>query len=362
MTGLNFKKDSAINNILDILLEGNSSDMHIWTEEIFLRNKIWELEKLEQSLDTENILWFAKHILSSEKFNLLSEWNEVDFGYEYKSNRFRLNFYYDHNWINIAIRKLATKIPELKQLWLPDYLKPYYLKQKWLILVTGPTGSGKSTTLASIVKYINDNKKCHIITLEDPIEYVIKSNKSMIHQREVWNNTKSRMDWIKYALRQDPDVIVVWEMRDLETIEAVLTLVETWHLVISTLHTIDAVQTITRIINSFNEQDESKIAIQLSMALELVISQRLLPLKDWKWKYCSREILINNSAIANLIRLNKIPNIYGIIETQRKIWMTTMDQNLAKVVAKWIISQDDALTVIKNKENFLQMINFYKEA
>ncbi|MEF2174876.1 MAG: PilT/PilU family type 4a pilus ATPase [Candidatus Absconditabacteria bacterium] len=349
------------NRILDYFLKDKSPDLHLSSDKVFIRNKIGDLEKVDLEISSDIIYDFAKVILSNEKYEALKKGMEIDYGYSYKGERFRMNFYQDQSGINVAIRRLSTIIPNIKQINLPENLNDFYLKNKGLILVTGPTGSGKSTTLASIVKYISEKKKCHIITLEDPIEYVLESETSLINQREVGNNTKSWLDGIKYALRQDPDVVVVGEMRDLETIEAVLTLVETGHLVISTLHTIDAVQTITRIINSFGEAEQSKIAVQLSMVLELIISQRLLPAANGKGRYCAREILINNSASANLIRQNKIPHLYGIIETQRRLGMQTMDQSLAMLVATGSIDKYQALSIVANKEVFEQMVGFYLE-
>ncbi len=353
---------TKIDKLFKYTIEKQHSDMHIWEKKhVFIRNNIWDIEKLNMSISKDEILKFANNLLLKSKYNELIEWFEVDAWYSFMDNRFRLNFYYDKEWLNIAIRKIALKPPTLSEVWIPNNLNKFFLKSKWLILVTWPTGSWKSTTMAAIIKYINENKKSHIITLEDPIEYIFDSDKSRITQREVWRNTSSWLNWIKYAMRQDPDIIVVWEMRDYETISAVLTLVETWHLVISTLHSIDAVQTISRIIDSFPYQQQPQIATQLSMALEIIISQRLLPKSNWKWKTAIREILINNSAISNIIRDKKIANIYWILETQWKSWMTTMDTSLAKMIFEWTIKYEDWLSVVKNKENLDTLLIFYKQ-
>lgn len=352
---------SIIYKILDYFVKEKSTDLHISWQKAFIRDKIWNLQKLKVQISNEDLINFSKEILTSEKFEILKNWDEVDFWLTYSDSRFRCNFYYDTNWLNIALRKIPLTIPTFDNIWLSNTLTKHYKKKKWLILVTWPTWSWKSTTMASIMKYIADNSKSHIITLEDPIEYIIDSESSLVNQREVWNNTKSWNNGIKYALRQDPDVVMVWEMRDLESIESALTLAETGHLVLSTLHTNDAVQTITRIINSFPANQQEKIAIKLSMTLELVISQRLLPTKDWQGKICAREILINNDAVANIIRKKELHNIYWVMELQTKSWMQTMDNNLAKLVSDNIVSIDEATSMIKDKESFKQLLTFYQE-
>ncbi len=354
-------KSNPIFKIFDKFVDTTYCDLHVWVKYNYVRERVWNIKNLWFGLTNDIIEAFAKQILTKDKFSLLLSWEEVDYWFTYKDARFRLNFYYDNEWLNIAARRIESNYPDLGALWLTDILQKNFLKQKGLILITWPTGTWKSTTMAWILKFIADNRKCHILTLEDPIEYIISSSNSLIHQREVGRNTKSWLNWIKYALRQDPDVVVVWEMRDLPTIEWVLTLVETWHLVISTLHTIDAVQTITRIINSFPPNQQNRIALQLSMVLEMVISQRLIPRKDWFERYCVREVLINNTAIANLIRTWRIPWIYGVLETQRKIWMTTMDNDMALAVVNDMVDIKDVLPLVKDMASFKQMVLYYQE-
>ena len=351
-----------INKLFEFIIQNNFSDMHIWeNRNVYIRDKIWNIEKLNTLIKISDILDFAKSVLTEEKYSELNTGIEVDSWLSYLENRFRLNFYYDREWLNVAIRKILSTPPNIEEVWIPPNLKKHFLKSKWLILVTWPTWSWKSTTLAAIVRYINENKKAHIITLEDPVEYIHESNKSRIVQREVWRNTSSWLNGIKYALRQDPDVIVVWEMRDYETIGAAITLVETGHLVLSTLHSIDTVQTVTRIIDSFPYPQQPQIWIQLSMALEMIISQRLVAKADWNGKVAVREVLVNNSAIANIIREKKLANLYGVLETHSKDGMITMEAALAKLVIYWTVKYDEVVWHIKNVENFQMLLNFYNQ-
>ena len=270
-------------SVLDFINEKWFSDIHIWEDQkIYVRNEIGEMKRLSESLSKDEIFWFTNDLLCPSEIDALLEWKEIDSAYTHKDARYRLNIYHDKYGINIALRRISSEPPTCEQIKMPAYLNKYYMQDKWLILVTWPTWSGKSTTLASIVRYINENKRAHIITLEDPIEYIYKSDKCRITQREIWKSTPSWQNGIKYALRQDPDVILIWEMRDYESISAVLTLVETWHLVLATLHTTDAISTITRIIDVFPTNQQPQAAIQLSLNLSVVISQRLFPNKDLK--------------------------------------------------------------------------------
>lgn len=347
-------------HLMDLLEWKEFSDVHISEDKkVAIRNSKWEIEYIDFILDKDDIFWFANDMLWPWQIDEFLEWAEKDIAYTHKNSRYRINLYYDMLWVNMSMRKISAKPLWLEEIWLPSSLNKIYLKDRWLILVTWPTGSGKSTTLSAIINYINENKKCHIITLEDPIEYVFDSKKAYITQREIWKNTKNWKTGIKYILRQDPDVIMIWEMRDLETISATLTLVETGHLVLATLHTINAIQTISRIIDVFPPNQQAQIAVQLSMTIELIISQRLLPVKNWNGRVAVREIMLQNPAIANLIRERKLPQIYSVMETQISRWMMTMDHSLAKLVAEWKIEPSLALSKVKNPSIFKELVNYY---
>lgn len=350
-------KNTISNLIIEVIAKWYS-DIHLWYRwNNYIRDNWWKLIRIVTEISDNEILWFAEQTLWRDKFHRLIDWEEVDHWYSFRSTRFRLNFYYWNNGLNIAFRRINEKPHNLSDIWIDKNLHKYFLKERWLILVTWPTWSWKTTTLAAIIKFISEKRKCHIISLEDPIEYIIESKNSLIHQREVWKDTKTWEDWIKYCLRQDPDVVVVWEMRDNKTIESVIKLVDTWHLVLSTLHTINAPQTITRIINSFPPDYQNKICMQLSMVLELVLSQRLVTNKKWDWKVCAREIMINNSAIASLIRTNKITHIRWIMETKRKEWIITMEEVLARLVHKDEIKEQSALTLLEDENIYREILS-----
>ena len=244
----------------------------------------------------------------------------------------------------------------MEELWLWEKIKELCKKQKWLILVTWPTWSWKSTNLASMIDFINKNYKKHIITIEDPIEFSFEDWQSLIHQREVWAHTNSFERAIKSALREDPDIIMVWEMRDPETIKAAITLAETWHIVFSTLHTNDSVQTVDRIVDVFPPAQQAQIRMQLSQSLIWIISQRLVPRIDWKWRVAAREILVTDDAIKNLIITGKTHQIYSVIEVWKEKWMILMDKYLLALYQKNFISKETLLAFARDKESLEMMI------
>ena len=242
-----------------------------------------------------------------------------------------------------SLRVVGTEIPNPNDLGVPAAVQELYKRKRGLVLVTGPTGSGKSTTLASILNLVNENRSCHIITLEDPIEYMHKHKKAMVNQREIGLDSLSYNNALRAALREDPDVILVGEMRDFETISIAVTAAETGHLVFSTLHTIGSAATVDRIIDVFPVHQQQQIRVQLSMVLEAVISQQLLPTADHKKRVAAFEVMITNPAIKNLIREGKTYQIQSMIQTNRKIGMMTMDDNLYDLYRRGIISSANCL-------------------
>jgi len=297
-------------------------------------------------------------ILTEDKIKSFQESFEVDSSYhnEQLSTRYRVNCYKDSRWICIAMRTIPQEVPTLESLGLWENIKSLCKRSKWLILMTGPTWTGKSTNLAWMIDYINTNFKKHIITIEDPIEYVFKNKLSQINQREVWVHTKSFAGAMKACLREDPDIIMVWEMRDPETIKAAITLAETGHLVFSTLHTNDTVQSIDRMVDVFPAWQQEQIRMQLAMSLVWVIAQRLVP-REWKdERIAAREVLISNDAVRNLIITWKTHQLYSVIEVSQKQWMILMDNYLAALYKKWIISKDTLLSFVRDKENIDSLI------
>ena len=309
-------------------------------------------EKLKP-VDTEN---YAKEILCSD-FEEFMKIGEFDTSYSISGlGRFRVNVFKQRGSISIAIRVVALKIPSLSEMNFPPVIKELTTMQRGLVLVTGPTGSGKSTTLASMINEINLSRAAHIITLEEPIEYLHKHNKSIIEQREIGRDTQSYTNALKAVLREDPDIILIGEMRDLETIAVALTAAETGHLVLSTLHTIGAAKTIDRITDVFPPHQQQQIKIQLAAVIKGIISQQLIQTKDGKGRVAAMEIMIGTSAISNMIREGKTHQIESSIQTGAKYGMKTMDIALAELYKKGLITYDSAMSYSVNREILSKII------
>lgn len=357
---------NTIDTILNHASLNNFPDVHINSNlNIRVRNTNWEIVEINEinwvnfwvlsKLDVKNIIevliwndWYEKFSISKE----------LDTSYVIENwARYRVNCYMDSNWYSIAFRLIPSKIPDLDELWLWDQIKEMCKKWKWLILVTWPTWSWKSTNLASMIDYINKNFKKHIITIEDPIEFSFKSEQSLVNQREIWSHTNWFENAIRASLREDPDVIMIWEMRDPETIKAAITLAETWHLVLSTLHTNDSIQTIDRIVDVFPSSQQAQIRMQFSQSLVWIVSQRLVPRIDKEWRIPAREILISDDAIRNLIIIWKTHHIYSVLEVWKSKWMILMDKYLLALYNRKIISKDSLLSLARDRDNIKMMID-----
>lgn len=317
-----------------------------------------ELKKIEMEplnpADTQELLM---NVMTEDQKNTFMKNGEVDFSFSLPSiGRFRANFYRQRGSFTAAIRLVASVIPSATDLKLPDAISELAERKRGLVLVTGPTGSGKSTTLASMVDMINQKRSEHILTLEDPIEYLHRHGKSIVNQREVGLDTISYSNALKAALRQDPDVILVGEMRDIDTISIAVTAAETGHLVLSTLHTTGAANTIDRIIDVFPTQQQQQIRIQLSNVLQGVISQQLLPTADGRKRIAAFEVMISTPAVRNLIREAKIHQIQSVIQTGQKYGMQTMDTCLMGYYKQGFISKDACLAFAMDQEAMQKMI------
>jgi twitching motility protein PilT len=333
-----------IDQILRAAIEYNASDVHLTVGVPPVLRINGDLKRYGQDKmlphDTECM---AQAIIPEGLWETFKEKGELDFSYGVPGvSRFRVNAFYQRKSVSLAFRTVASKTPTIEELDLPEVISKLVEKPQGLILVTGPTGSGKSTTLASMIDYMNRTMRKHIITLEDPIEYLHKHGNSIIDQREVGFDTMSYANGLKAALRQDPDVILVGEMRDLETIGIAITAAETGHLVLGTLHTSSAPSTINRIIDVFPPAQQTQIRIQLASVLVGVISQRLFPTPDKKGRKAATEILVNNAAIANLIRNEKVHQIQSAMQTSRAQGMHTLEMSIKDLLDRGIIQKESA--------------------
>lgn len=334
--------------IEDLLLassEAGASDLHLSAgipPRCRVNGELAELPfPIQTPEDTERI---CMGFMTERQKNILAEKGEVDFSYQIPNlGRYRVNLFKQRGTYALVIRLINTKIPSTQQLGLPQSFVELTKKKRGMVLVTGPTGSGKSTSLASLIDIINSERRAHIITLEDPIEYMHVHKKAVINQREVGLDTQSYGNALRAALREDPDVILVGEMRDLETISIALTAAETGHLVFSTLHTIGAAPTIDRVIDVFPPHQQDQVRIQLGSVLEAVISQQLIPTLDGKGRVAAFEIMLGTPAIKNLIREGKSHQVPSIIQTSKRLGMITMDDAIMDLYMKRKIAADDAL-------------------
>ncbi|MCY9545647.1 type IV pilus twitching motility protein PilT [Lysinibacillus xylanilyticus] len=333
-----------IDELLTRAFEEKASDLHL-TKGIPPVYRIHgQLEHYgNEPLTTEALQTMVKAILPEHKLQEFHDKGETDFNYSLPGKcRFRVNAYYQRNEVTIAARLIEAKIPSIESLNMPQVLYQLAEKQQGLILVTGPTGSGKSTTLAAMIDHINETKSKHIITLEDPIEYLHKHKKSIINQREVGVDTQSFANGLRAALRQDPDIILVGEMRDYETISTAITAAETGHLVMATLHTSSAPTTIDRIIDVFPPHQQGQIRVQLANVLVGIVSQRLFVRKDAKGRIAATEILVQAPAISNLIRNEKVHQIPTVMQTSKALGMHTLESSMQRLITMGKISLEDA--------------------
>ncbi len=344
----------TVHDYLRLGIERGASDVHFNVARPVSYRIKGELVKADEHILTaEDAQKYLDAIMTDGQIATLLQNGEVDFAYSLPGvARFRANVFMQRSTYAAALRSINSNPPDCADLNLPQAIVDFTGLRSGLVLVVGPTGSGKSTTLASLVKRINHHRAENIITLEDPIEYLHKSEKCIVSQREIGNDTKSYANALRAVLRQDPDVILVGEMRDLDTISIALTAAETGHLVFSTLHTMGAAKTIDRITDAFPSYQQNQIRLQLSTALKGVVSQQLIRTMDGKGRVAAFEVMVANPAIANLIRENKSNQIMNVIQTSRDAGMITMDAYLAMLVKEGKISADSARLYSFDKTNF----------
>jgi twitching motility protein PilT len=349
--------DVHIDDLLRMTVEKGASDLHLSAAlppMIRVDGRLYPLPF--EPLTPRDIQRLVYDVLTGDQIHRFEKTKELDFSYGVKDvGRFRFNVYRQRGSVGCAMRAIPSSIPSLEQLRLPSILRELTRRHSGLILVTGPTGSGKSTTIASMIDVINTERNCHIMTIEDPIEYLHSHKNSMVNQRELGTDTDSFHNALRAVLREDPDVILVGEMRDLETIRAALTLAETGHLVFATLHTRNAPQTIDRVVDVFPSEQQEQIRIQLANTLESVIAQQLLPMLGGG-RVAAVEIMIATPAIRNLIREGKVHQIYSVMETSAQQGMQTMDRALADLHLNGLVSFEEAVLRCIDRENFMRFI------
>jgi len=350
-----------INDLLRKAYSLDASDLHIKVGSPPILRIYGELTPMtsEKKITNEDALKIATSVMTPHQLEIFKKKNDIDLAYSMPGlGRFRCNVFLQRGTIGIVFRVIPIKIPSIDELNLPDIIKKIAMEKRGLILVTGTTGSGKSTTLAAMIDLINSNRTEHIITIEDPIEYLHRDKKSIINQREIGSDTESFSKALRQALRQDPDIILVGEMRDFETIQTCLVAAETGHLVLSTLHTIDAAETINRIISVFPPYQHKQVRLQLSSILKSVISMRLLPKADGRGRVPAVEVLLSTATIRDcIIDPDKTKSIPDVIEQGAVHYgMQTFDQSLFKLYKSGLITYEEALKQASNPDDFILKI------
>jgi twitching motility protein PilT len=351
---------ATLPELLKMTVDLDGSDLHIAIDTPPQVRVHGELQRLQLppmvASETKQLVY---SVLTDSQKKRFEESNELDFSFGIRGlARFRCNVFQQRGAVGAVYRLIPEKIRAFGELGLPTVLATLADRPRGLVLITGPTGSGKSTTLAAMLDKINSERHGHILTIEDPIEYIHQHKNCLVNQREVHSDTASFSAALRAALREDPDIVLIGEMRDLETVESALKIAETGHLTFGTLHTNSAAQTINRIIDIFPANQQAQIRTQLSLVLEGIVCQALLPRADGKGRVCSLEIMVPTPAIRNLIRDDKVHQIYGAMQAgQEKLGMQTANQSLASLYMKRLISLEMAMTASSNKDELQDMIN-----
>jgi twitching motility protein PilT len=352
--------DFTIDTLVDYARQNDCSDIHITSAQPPTFRKLGELYPGPYTGTRDDYRQLIFSMLNDLQREELQLGHDLDFSFENAGGlRYRVNVYHQQGELAAAIRVLSNFIPTLESLHLPEVIRTLAEQPRGIVLVTGPTGSGKSTTLAAMIDYINEHRRAHIITVEDPIEYVHKSKNSLVHQREVHRDVPSFEAALRSAMREDPDVILVGEMRDYETISAAVTAAETGHLVFSTLHTTGAAQTIDRIVDVYPSHSQGMIRSQLSGVLRGIITQTLVPLADRSGRTVATEILIGSDAVLNLIREGKFHQLGSTMQSSGQIGMHTLAADLANLIRQGRITQETAISAVNDVAELQQYLGVW---
>ncbi|MFQ5690861.1 MAG: type IV pilus twitching motility protein PilT [Gemmatimonadota bacterium] len=349
----------SLRSLLEEMIERGASDLHLTVGERPKLRLDGELvnSRVETVLTGKDTMALAYSVLTEQQKKTFEQHDELDFSFAIENvSRFRANVFKQRGSVGAAIRQIPFKIQSLRELGLPPIVEKLAEKPRGLVLVTGPTGSGKSTTLAAMIDKINRERRAHIMTIEDPIEFMHTHKGCLVNQREVGSDTKSFPSALKYVLRQDPDIILIGEMRDLETIQAALTVSETGHLAFATLHTNSAAETINRVIDVFPSYQQEQVRAQLSFVLEGVVTQTLLPRTSGKGRIVACEILVVTSAVRALIREDKAHQIYSTMQSGKKFGMQTLNDSLYQLYVQRQVSLEDCLRVSSDPVEFKRMV------
>jgi len=347
-----------IEELLLHMIDEKASDLHLTAGQPPELRVYGEIIPTDHDILTpESIKILVYNILKTEQIKKFEQTKELDASFGLKDiSRFRINVFYQRGSIGVSVRRIPYEVPSMSELGIPELLKDFANRRSGLFLVTGPTGCGKSTTLASMIDYINKTRKARIITIEDPIEYLHRHNKCTINQRELGGDTLSYAAALKHVFRQDPDIVLVGEMRDLETIRAVLTLAETGHLILSTLHTRSTIHSISRIIDVFPSFQQQQIKVQLSLVLLGVMGQQLLPRTNERGRVLAYEIMSVIPAIRNLIKENNLAQVYSFLQTGAQYGMCTMNQSYARLYKDNKVSKEEICKLTNDIKDLKSLI------
>ena len=349
----------AIEYLMSLAVERGASDLHLTVNlpPMLRVNGTLAPVKDMPALMPEDTAALARAITNDIQWEAFLRTRELDFSIgRPRVARFRINLFWQRGSVGLALRAIPHEVPGFKELGLPEILKTFTMRDHGLFIVTGPTGGGKSTTLAAMVDHINRNRKCHIVTIEDPIEYLHRHRGAMVNQREMYSDTNSFREALRHVLRQDPDVILIGEMRDLETVETALILAETGHLVLTTLHTADTTQALTRIVDVFPPYQQHQARTQLSIVLIGIMAQHLLETKDGRGRVLAHELLIGTAAIGHLIRANEVQQVYSTIQSGAGEGMCTLNRSLLDLYRTGKISRETALMKSTRQKELLEQM------